>query len=274
MAISDRNFDFVRRFVAEEAAIVLDAGKEYLVEARLQPLSITEGFKSLNDFDDEVRASRAPSQRHTLIVDALTINETFFFRDVHPFDSLRSYIIPDLIKRNAATRTLNIWSAACSSGQEPYTIAMMLLKEFPELASWDVKITAADLSDRILTHARAGRYTQFEVNRGMPAMYLIKYFTKQDSAWYIKDEVKKLVHYSHLNLQSSWMRIPRCDVVFMRNVLIYFNVDTKRRLIDRMKDILKPEAVLFLGGGETTVGIHPDFKAITFGSATAYQVTS
>lgn len=272
MPITDKNFNFVRSFVAKQAAIVLDNGKEYLVESRLQPLAREEGFESLDGYIDAVRSCPITNGRHNKIIEALTTNETFFFRDHHPFEALRKHVIPELMLRNAATRTLNIWSAACSTGQEPYTIAMTLLKEFPELASWDVKITATDISDRVLEQARAGRYTQFEVNRGLPAPYLIKYFTKDGKDWCIKDEVKKMIHFTKLNLLSSWAQIPRCDVVFLRNVLIYFDVPTKREIFARMKNVLNQDGSLFLGGGETIVGIHEDFLPVNFDSATAFRV--
>ena len=250
----------------------MDDGKEYLVESRLQPLARDEGFDSLDGYIDAVRAQPVANGRHTKIVDALTTNETFFFRDHHPFEALRKHIIPELMLRNATTRTLNICSAACSTGQEPYSIAMMLLKEFPDLASWNVRITATDISDRVLAQAETGRYSQFEVNRGLPAPYLIRFFAKDGSDWRIKEDVRNMIRFQPLNLLASWATIPRCDVVFLRNVLIYFDVETKRDLFDRMKQVMNPDASLFLGGGETIVGIHADFLPVGYDSATAFKV--
>lgn len=272
MPITEKNFNFVRSFVSKQAAIVLEPGKEYLVESRLQPLARDEGFETLDNYIDAVRSQPIANGRHTRIVDALTTNETFFFRDHHPFEALRKHIIPQLILRNSATRQLNIWSAACSTGQEPYTIAMLLLKEFPQLASWNVKITATDLSERVLNQAKAGQYTQFEVNRGLPATYLIKYFTKTDAGWCINEDVKRLVQFQQLNLLASWALIPRCDIIFLRNVLIYFDVETKRKIFERIKAVLNPDGSLFLGGGETIVGVHADFLPVSYDSATAFKV--
>lgn len=273
MAITTQNFNFVRSFVSRQAAIVLEEGKEYLVESRLGPLAREEGFECLNTFIEAVRSEPVTNGRHTKIVDALTTNETLFFRDHHPFEALRKHLIPELILRNAPTRTLTIWSAASSTGQEPYSIGMMLLKEFPELASWNVKIVATDLSQRVLDRAISGRYTQFEVNRGLPAPYLIKFFRKDGQHWCINDDVKRMIEFKQLNLLSPWAMIPRCDVVFIRNVLIYFDVSTKREIFSRMKTVLTPEGCIFLGGGETIVGIHPDYHPVPMENATAFRVS-
>lgn len=273
MAISKQNFDFVSAFVEKQAAIVLEPEKEYLVESRLQPLAREEGFTSLDEYVDAVRAAPLVNGRHSRIVDALTTNETTFFRDHFPFEALRKTLLPEHFRRNATSKTLTLWSAACSTGQEPYSLAMMLRREFPkESEEWTIRIVATDLSKRVLAQAEAGSYTQFEVNRGLPAPYLIRYFAKDGQNWAIKDEIKKMVDFKQLNLMHSWALIPRCDFVFIRNVLIYFDVETKREIFERMKSVLTPNSYMFLGGGETTAHIHTGFEPSHFEGATCFKL--
>lgn len=191
MALSNASFQFICEFARETAAIVLEPGKEYLVESRLTPIAQQAGFKLLDDFIHRLRADRTGTLFHDQTIDALTTNETFFFRDFHPFEALRQQVLPKLIQQRAATKKLTIWSAASSTGQEPYSLAMLLREGFPELRDWNISILATDLSTTVLGQAKRGVYSQLEINRGLPAMYLIKYFTKTEDRWAIKDEVKK-----------------------------------------------------------------------------------
>ena len=273
MAISKPDFDYISQLAHREAAIVLEPGKEYLVETRLGPLAQTQGFPSLSGFIDHLRTNARTTPLHDKVIDALTTNETFFFRDVHPFESLRQHILPAMIQKRATARRLTIWSAACSTGQEPYSLAMMLLEHFPQLASWSVTIQATDLSPTVLKQAADGRYTQFEVNRGLPAAYLVKYFTKKEDRWCIKDEVKKLVQFRPMNLIQSWPVMPPLDLVFVRNVMIYFDVATKKTILKKVRDCLLPHGYLFLGTAETTTNLDPVYQPVTFGKAVVYQAT-
>lgn len=272
MKIKTDNFNYIRAFLAEQSAVVLDDGKEYLVESRLRPLAREEGFEDINDYVESVRQHPSAHHCHQSIIEALVTNETFFFRDFHPFEALRVKVIPEIIQRNAVTRSLRIWCGACSTGQEPYSIAMLLLKEFPQLESWFVQIIATDLSTRALDYAHTGCYSQLEINRGLPAPYLVRFFQQLDNGWHIKEEVKQMVKFWQMNLLDAWSHVPPCDVVFLRNVLIYFKHDSRRAIFDRLPSALAKNALLFLGGGESMVGIHDGFTAIDLGAVTAYRV--
>jgi chemotaxis protein methyltransferase CheR len=208
------------------------------------------------------------------VVEAMTTNETTFFRDVYPFDALRDQLIPELMQRRAAQRQLVIWSGACSTGQEPYTIAMLLREHFPALTAWQVRILATDLSSEVLDRAKTGRYSQAEVNRGLPATFLVKYFRKHGVEWQIVDEIRRMVEFSELNLNEAWSRVPPCDLVFMRNVLIYFDVETKRTILGKLRRVIRPDGYHFLGGAETTMNLDDMYQRIAFGKTGYYRLGS
>jgi chemotaxis protein methyltransferase CheR len=267
--IRDIDFRFVRDHVLARSGIVLEDGKEYLVEGRLAPLVRDGGYDSLAALIDVVRgAPHGPLG--SAIVEALTTNETSFFRDAHPFESLRSTVVPELMERNRAERSLTIWSAACSTGQEPYTIAMTLLEHFPALEDWNVRIVATDLADGVLARARAGRYRQLEVNRGLPAPYLAKYFVRRGLEWEVIPQLKKWTEFRTMNLVGEWGALPRFDVVFLRNVLIYFDVETKKRIFAHMRRNMRPSGWLFLGSAETTLNIDETFRRVPAERGFAY----
>jgi chemotaxis protein methyltransferase CheR len=270
MALSAEDFDYVSDFARTGAAIVLEKGKEYLVETRLGPLAEREGYASLRELIGALRTTRV-GPLGGKVMDALTTNETFFFRDFHPFESLRKTIIPKLIEQRANTRRLSIWSGACSTGQEAYSMAMMLREHFPQLASWRIDIVGTDLSSQVLTKAKAATYSQLEVNRGLPATYLIKYFTKQGDSWVLKDELRKMVDFRPMNLIQAWPVLSPFDVIFMRNVMIYFDVGTKRTILKKLRACLNPSGFLVLGSAETTMNLDPQWKPVTVDKATLYQ---
>jgi len=272
MAISKTDFDYVSRLAHSEAALVIEPGKEYLVETRLGPLAQREGFASLAALIQQMRSEVKVNGLHHKAIDALTTNETLFFRDFHPFEASRRFIIPEILEQRASARRLTIWSAACSTGQEPYTLAMLLLEHFPQLAAWSVSILATDLSPTVLKLAQEGKYSQFEVNRGLPASYLVKYFTKQDEKWCIKDEVKRMIEFRPMNLIQSWPVMPPLDLVFIRNVMIYFDVETKKTILKKIRDCLLPHGYLFLGTAETTTNLDPQYQPVTHGKAVVYRV--
>lgn len=262
MAINLTEFDYIREVVKSKSAIILDDGKEYLVELRLGILASNEGFASLNNLIAHLyQTSDATLMKK--VVDAMTINETFFFRDLKPFDFLHKHILPALAQSRAETKELNIWSAACSTGQEPYSIAMILHKHFPELArDWQSRIFASDLSHTCLDYARKGHYNQFEVNRGLPVTYLVRYFNQQESRWHLVPEIKNAVRFSEFNLLDNWSKLPKMDVIFLNNVLIYFNLETKKQIFEKIRKQLNPDGYLFLGSSETTFKIAPYFERI------------
>jgi chemotaxis protein methyltransferase CheR len=271
MSIAAADFTFIADLVRKHSAIVLEPGKEYLVETRLATLSRQEGFTSLAHLVADLRAHPA-NGTHLRVVEAMTTNETSFFRDVHPFDALRQSVLPELIAKRQAQRELVIWCAACSSGQEPYTIAMTIRQHFPALASWNIKIIATDLSTEILAKAKQGRYSQLEVNRGLPATCLVKYFRKVGTEWEIVDDIRRMVDLRVLNLAEAWPALPAIDLVFMRNVLIYFDVSTKKTILGRIRRVLRPDGYLFLGGAETTMNLDDAYKRVLFGKAPCYRV--
>jgi chemotaxis protein methyltransferase CheR len=273
MAISEADFNYVREFVYQKAAIVLEDGKAYLVESRLQPLAKREGFASLAEFVDKLRA-QPTNGLHWNVVEAMTTNETYFFRDVHPFELLKKQVFPELIKKLAVEKQINIWCAAASSGQEPYTIAMVIRENFPELASWKINFICSDISKEMLERCREGCYTQLEVNRGLPAPLLIKYFQKIGTEWKIKEDLRKMIDLRQINLAQSWPVLPQMDIVFIRNVLIYFDLETKKGIMARLRRVLKPDGFLFLGGAETTLNIDETFKRTQVDKSAYYQVTA
>ncbi len=271
MGLVARDFETVQGLVKRHAAIVLEPGKSYLVEARLSPLVRREGIESLAALAERLR--RTPfGPLHEKVVDAMTTNETSFFRDLHPFEALRKAILPDLLRRREAQRKLHIWCAASSSGQEPYSIAMLLREHFPQLREWGVVLMATDLSEEMLVRARAGRFTQLEVNRGLPAPLLVKHFTKDGSEWQLRDEVRRMVDFRPLNLVKPWPALPPFDLVFLRNVMIYFDLDARREILGRIRRALQPDGYLFLGAAETTLHADEAFERVTVERSWAYRL--
>jgi chemotaxis protein methyltransferase CheR len=271
MTISAGDFWFIRDLVRQRAAIVVEDGKEYLVESRLSTLARDEGFGSLDELIGQLRDG-PPNGLHRKAVEAMATNETTFFRDMYSFEALRDTILPELISRKAPRRQLSIWCAGCSSGQEPYTIAMLIREHFPALAGWEVRLLATDLSVEVLGQARRGSYSQLEVNRGLPASYLVKYFTKQDLRWQLSPEIRRMVEFRELNLLDSWSGLPNMDLIFVRNVLIYFDVSTKKSILARIRGLLEPEGHLFLGGAETTLHLDDAYERVLLGRAATYRL--
>ncbi len=266
------DFDFVRELVEKDAGIVLEPGKEYLVESRLGPLARTEGLPSLEALVHSLKTGRASDLRRK-VLDAMTTNETSFFRDVEPFELLRTTILPALIEARQQVRRLKIWYAASATGQEPYTVSMIIREHFPGLASWDVEQIASDISRPALEKARAGRYSQLEVNRGLPAPLLVKYFQKQRLEWQLRDEIRQMVDFRELNLNARWPPLPKFDIVFLRNVMIYFDVAAKKRILGDIHRLLNPDGFLFLGAAETTLNLDARFTRTSFDRASCYRLT-
>lgn len=271
MPLSDSDLDYVRALVFEQSAIVLDRSKAYLVESRLTPLATRLGFASLPELVGKLRRE-ALNGTHRLAVDAMTTNETYFFRDVHPFEALRTTVLPDLVLARAKERTLRIWCAACSTGQEPHSISMLLREHFAHVATWQVQILCTDLNRDVLTKAKAGAYTQLEVNRGLPATLLVKYFAKTGDLWQIRDDVRGRLQFQELNLAKSFPTLPRFDLVMLRNVLIYFDAETKKAILSRIRRVLAPDGILFLGAAETTLNLDESFESVPVGRTFCYRL--
>ena len=269
MSLSTVEFDYIRTLVHDQAAIVLEPGKEYLVESRLTPFASREGYLNIGDLVANLRRGM-PTTLKKKVVDAMTTNETSFFRDHEPFEVLKKAILPELIKARAATRQLNIWCAASSTGQEPYSVAMMIRENFPELATWKIFYLATDIAGAVLDRARAGRFTQLEVNRGLPVAYLMKYFDKKGTEWQLKETIRDMVQIRELNLIRPWPLLPPLDIVMIRNVLIYFDLETKRKILHQIHGLLRPDGSLFLGGAETVLNLDSRFKRMPYARSGCY----
>lgn len=258
--LSAQQFSALSSLLKDETAVVLETGKEYLVESRLTNLMREEGYASLSDMIDAVLQRVNPILNQRVLL-ALTTNETSFFRDLAPFEFLKSSVVPELLKSRASTQSLTVWSAACSTGQEPYSLAILLKDSFPQLASWNVKILASDLNPQVVAKSQQGVYSSLEVNRGLPINYLIKYFTQKGDLFHVNEDIKDMICFFEQNLISAWPSTP-VDVLFMRNVLIYFDTETKRRIFEKVKTVLAPDGYLFLGTAETPYRISEGFGKV------------
>jgi chemotaxis protein methyltransferase CheR len=253
------------------AAIVLDAGKEYLALSRLDPIARDHGLASVSELVAKLRRRELTSALHDQVVDALTTNETTFFRDFNPWESLRTSVMPALLERKERSRTLAIWSAGCSSGQEPYSLAMAIREHFPELLTWQLSILGTDISGSVLDRARRGRYGQLEVNRGLPAHLLVRHFTRAGMEWEIEEPIRRMVRFERHNLAEGWPAWPPFDLVLMRNVMIYFDLDAKRDVLSRLVRQLAPHGYLLLGASETTYNLSEDFDRELDGRTAWYR---
>lgn len=271
--LSPEQYEWFRDYVARATAIVLDDGKEYLVQSRLEAVLKAE---DLEDVDALIRGLTGPHrlQLHGAVVDAMTTNETSFFRDQHPFEALREELLPSLIESRSSSRQLRIWCAAASSGQEPYTLAMLLAEHFPELRGWSIDLHATDISEAMLEKCREGRFSQLEIGRGLPAQMLVKYFRRDGTDWVVVDELRERLKFSQLNLAEPWPQLPQLDLVLMRNVLIYFGTDTKKRIFEQLSQALAPDGYLMLGAAETTTGIDDRYSRGKHGKASYYTKAS
>jgi chemotaxis protein methyltransferase CheR len=254
-------FAYAAQLLKERSAILLEAGKEYLLEARVTPLAKRHGMNTAEEYLLKVQQTRDEQLIHQLI-EAMVTTETMFFRDITPFESLRKSVLPELIRARSDVKRLTIWCAASSSGQEPYTIAMIVKEDFPELSNWSVKLLATDLSQDMLLRSRAGRYSQFEVNRGVPPPLLLKYFQQVGSNWEVIEPIRRMVEFQQLNIATKWPPLPKCDLIFIRNVMIYFDAETKKTILRQAADLLADDGYLVLGGAETTFHLVDFFDRI------------
>jgi chemotaxis protein methyltransferase CheR len=267
--LTEQQFLSLSNLLKDETAVVLGNGKEYLVESRLTTLAREEGFASLTDLIDAVLSRANPALNKKALL-ALTTNETSFFRDLGPFELLKRGVLPELIEKRASRKALSFWCAACSSGQEPYSIGMLIRDTFPDLKQWQVKILASDVHSGVIEKAKAGIYSSLEVNRGLPAQYLIKFFLQNGDKFEACPELKSMVNFFEHNLVGAW-NIPQVDVIFMRNVLIYFDTQTKKEILERVKSVLAPDGYLFLGTAESPFRIVEGFEKVD-GAPNVYRM--
>ena len=255
------DYEYLRKLLKARSGLMLSADKHYLVESRLLPIARRRGFSNLTGL---VAALRAPAAEALTVevVEAMTTNESLFFRDKTPFDQFRNTIIPALLEARAGKPRIRIWCAAASTGQEPYTLAICLKEMGQALRGWRVDILATDLSTEVLEKAKSGVYSQFEVQRGLPVQMLIKYFSQAGEMWQIAPEIRGMVKFQPFNLLDDFSSLGRFDIVFCRNVLIYFDQDTKIDVLSRLGGAMEPDGYLALGGAETVVGLTKAFKPV------------
>ena len=260
--MTEAEFEFLRIFLKARSGLALAVEKRYLVESRLVPLCRRFDIPSLSDLVSRLKLA-APKDIEFAVVEAMTTNETFFFRDKMPFDIFEKVLLPRYLPSRAANRRLRIWCAASSTGQEPYSLAMILSEMAAKLAGWRVEIVATDISTEVLEKAKAGLYSQFEVQRGLPIQMLVKNFKQIGETWQISPEVRAMVQYKTLNLLADFSHLGRFDAVFCRNVLIYFDQETKIDVLQRAARMMEPDGFLVLGAAETVVGLTDAFKPLT-----------
>ncbi|MBZ5526582.1 MAG: protein-glutamate O-methyltransferase CheR [Acidobacteriia bacterium] len=269
-SIRRADFDYIRELLKEHSGVALEDGKEYLLEVRLSPLYAEMKVETIAEMVELLRRDQNAAMRERVLNSLLT-NETYFFRDIHPFEVLRTEVLPELFAARAAKGHLRIWSGACSTGQEPYSIAMIvndLLEKFP---GFTVEIVATDIADENLERARAGKYCQAEVNRGLPAPMLIRHFTKKADIWEVNESIRRMVAFRKLNLFGSWSGIDRADLILLRNVLIYFEQDAKKKIIARMRRHVAEDGAFLLGASETVLGLSEEFHIVHSGKASLYR---
>jgi chemotaxis protein methyltransferase CheR len=259
--VTPLDYDFLRTCLKTRSGLVLSADKQYLVESRLLPVARKAGLANLGELVTALKLTQDPGLM-TAVVEAMTTNESFFFRDKTPFEHFRLTIMPALLAARRPTRSIRIWCAAAATGQEPYSLAMCLKEIEAEIAGWRIELFATDLSGEVLEKARSGLYTQFEVQRGLPIQLLIKHFSQSGELWQIAPEIRAMVRYRQLNLLADFTQLGAFDLIFCRNVLIYFDQQTKTDVLNRLARIIAGDGYLVLGAAETVVGLTDRFKMI------------
>ena len=257
--MTPQDFDYLRQLLRERSGLVLSAEKQYLAESRLLPVARKHRLGTLAELVGKLKTT-SPGQLAIEVIEAMTTNETFFFRDKIPFEHFRDTIMPALIATHSGRRRIRIWCTAVASGQEPYSLAMLLREMNQQLAGFRIEILATDLSNEMLEKATAGIYSQFEVQRGLPIQQLVKYFTKVGEAWQIAPEIRAMVSFRQLNLLQDFGHLGSFDLIFCRNVLIYFDQPTKIGVLDHLARVIEPDGFLVLGAAETVIGLTGAFK--------------
>lgn len=261
LASSPFDFEYLRGLVREQSGVVLEPHKDYLAALYLGKIASQAGFDSIAALIEHLKKTPFGAL-HNQAIEALVISETSFFRDRSPFEALNSSVLPSLIQSRACERSLKIWCAGCSTGQEPYSIAILIREAFPHLATWTIRIIATDFSKKVLDRAQKGQYSNLEVGRGLTPSLRDRYFRQVGQSWQIIDDIQNMIEFRQLNLIHPWNSLPQMDIIFLRNVLIYFDLDTKRSILNKVQHTLREDGYLFLGSGETTFHLDPRFEAI------------
>lgn len=273
MSLATTDIDFLRGLVAKHSGNVISQRQVYMLEQRLSPVAKTIGLGDVCQLVSELRRKGDPSLT-TKVAEAVTVNETSFFRDMHLFDAMKTSIIPEIVRRNQASKDIRIWCAACSSGQEPHSLAMVIRESFPQLQSWKIKIVATDLSEAMLAKSRSGEYSQMEVNRGLPVKKLVRFFERNGTSWRAKPEIRDMIDHRRLNLTRPWPYLGQFDVVLIRNVLIYFDQATKTEILCNIRRVLRPDGHLFIGAAETVIGLGIPFQRQEINGTVSYKPTN
>jgi chemotaxis protein methyltransferase CheR len=271
LSISPTDYEYVVQLLAERCAVSLDASQQYLVESRLLPIAKASGSASVSALVARLRRDRS-GPLHTAVVEAMTIQETSFFRDTHPFAALKDKVLPELMRRRKSDRTLMFWSAGCANGQEPYSLAMLLLEHFPSLTSWRVRILATDVSSASISKAETGRYSQLEVRRGVPARLLSRFFERSPEGYVVRDSVRCMIEWKQLNLATPWPPLPLFDVILLRNVLIYFGTSKRAEVLKSVRKAMRSDGYLLLGSTETPFGSNAGLEPVSVGKTTLYRI--
>lgn len=270
--MNSSDFEFLSSLLYKQSGLVLTPDKGYLLETRLQPVARSHGLSSIEQIVSTLR-SRRDEKLVNSITDAMTTNESLFFRDRTPFDQFKTVVLPSLLQSRAAKKSIRIWSAACSSGQEPYSLSMVLDELASRLTGWRVEIIATDISTEMVARARSGIYSQFEVQRGLPVQLLVKYFQQDGDRWQLSEKIRRMVTFREFNLLQDPRSLGTFDIVFCRNVLIYFDQETKRKVLEGVSRQIAPDGYLYLGGAETVISITDKFQPVK-GQRGMYQPTA
>ncbi|MFP5249180.1 MAG: CheR family methyltransferase [Acidobacteriota bacterium] len=266
-AINPKNYKFLQEHVYFHAGVVLEGDKHYLFESRLAPIVRQLGLESIDDLCALIQSAQHPEVGHH-VVEAMTTNETYFFRDPGHYDAIRTVLLPRLREERRDTKKLRFWSAASSTGQEAYSLAMLLIEA--GLSDWNIQILGTDFSSQVIERARSGVYHQIEVNRGLPATHLVRYFSRSGTEWQLRDAVRRMVSFETIDLRKSMRALGPFDLVFCRNVMIYFDAKTKTGILKELHGAMFRGAWLLLGGAETAFGVEEQFEKLTVGNATVY----
>lgn len=254
MTLATADVEFLRDLVAKHSGNVIAPRQVYMLEQRLAPVAGQIGLEGVPDLVEQLRRSR-DLRLSTQVAEAVTVNETSFFRDMHLFEGLRKSILPQVVAANQGQKSIRIWCAACSSGQEPYSLAMVIRESFPQLSDWKIRILATDLSQHMLDKSKSGQYSQLEVNRGLPIKKLVRFFDRKGAIWQAKPELRDMIEYRRMNLTQPLLLTGQFDLVLIRNVLIYFDQATKSDILTRIRRFLRPDGYLFIGSAETLIGL-------------------
>lgn len=255
------DFEFISALLKRRSGLLLSSDKIYLLESRLTPIAHRRGLETLEDLVAEIR-TKGTEDLLMEVTEAMTTNESFFFRDNKPFELLKDYVLPQLLDSKESSKKLRIWCAAASTGQEPYSIAIILKEMEAKLSGWNIEIVGTDIAQKVLDKAETGLFSQFEVQRGLPIQMLIKYFNQVGEMWQISEEIRDMVSYRKFNLLDPFTILGTFDIIFCRNVLIYFDQQTKMEVLERMRKLLPDNGTLFLGAAETVLGITDKFKPV------------